>query len=259
MPRLRKKNASSKNSSSRSRSYLALIAIIIFALLTIAGIYIYSSDKTNLMEQINSLVIENEILSIEKTLLEEMDDVTNFYYATQENGLYQIRSLDSNGNDSLVYESDNTNDILMVYAQPRVGFDGTVFIQRLSIGDDPSFHIQILDTNTGQVSESDLNSQLPHVNATKLSPDERLVAAVYDNPEINLDSLELKVWSLQDESVRTLATLPKYESFVSAYDGIGGAYGEYINWTSTTCVAVLIYNKEINKQNTEKELREYCI
>ncbi|NQV11834.1 hypothetical protein HQ524_00570 [Candidatus Uhrbacteria bacterium] len=270
MPRLRKKTstnrAPSQQPAKKSHNHSGFIAAIIIAMVLFlaagAVAYMSWSNESTLSDKVSNLMQQNEMLVEENAMLadeSEENAVTRFYFAQIQGDTYQIRSLDSNGVDELVYTSQTPHEILKVYAQPRVGFDGKIFIQRLSEGDDPGLNLQTLDTATGQIGIAQLNKDLPGARATILSPDERMIAAVYDNPEFGLDTLELKVWSLLDDSSETLVTLADNESFVSAYDGLGGSYGQKITWTSLSCVEVLIYKKSIYGENVVNEYREFCM
>ncbi|HJN85329.1 MAG TPA: hypothetical protein QF873_03370 [Patescibacteria group bacterium] len=271
MPPLRKKSRTRSGSAPRAsksapatHSHTGFLVVIVLAviLLIVAGVMLFLSWISSAQLIVDNMNLEHENSTLETAkheLEEESQAAIPFYYVNEASGEYTVRSIDADGGDELVYTNDTDEPILKMYAQPKVGFDGRIILEAQREGDSPSLALLDLDVTTGAVKNLELSSELPHRIATSLSPDETMIAAVYDNPEFGHDSLELKVWNILDGGSQTLTTLEDNERFALAYDGLGGSYGQTLSWTSVDCVSVKIFEKQLYGANTGLEYRTFCL
>ncbi|MFZ2682248.1 MAG: hypothetical protein WAZ14_04105 [Patescibacteria group bacterium] len=153
--------------------------------------------------------------------------------------------------------------VIGVVAVPQVGFDGRIFISVMGEGDNPGLGLSVLDLETPSASAVSVAfaDKLPFVGreATKVSPDQTSLAALYYNPAMNELSREVAVWNLLTGQREVLGKIADTEAFTPTLHGLGGSSGYELSWTSQDCVSAYVYTlSSTGDDNSFAGAREFC-
>ena len=253
-----------------------IIAITITAiLLVIAAVLAYltwsrgADLATRLSEmRTDNVELANQVDELTTELATKSAGVPFFYQSPLSGFTDEIRVVDSEtGEDTLLYTNPSDVSGIKIYAVPKIGYNGHVFIQTLIDGDAPSPILSVLSVETGEAQA--LGLDLPVTPAISLSPDQTRIAAAYDNPDFDPAGYEKQIvlWDLRNSQPFVLDTIADDE-FLAGDRGpnvFAGADGFGLNWTSPSCVDVNVYsdlgiNEETGNSNMElKEVRSYCL
>ncbi|MBU1033261.1 MAG: hypothetical protein ABII13_00110 [Patescibacteria group bacterium] len=188
-----------------------------------------------------------------------------FFYDTHVNFLQtSIHMIDPvSGKDEIIFEVDDAHYI--VFAIPRISYDGRIFLSSVGEGDDPGLALFELDVESKQITESSINKKLPFTGkfSTLLSSDETRLAAAYDNPGYDDRAKELLVWNLLTGEFEVIGTIAEVEYFPNIQgNAFAGAEGYELEWKDLNCVQTVIHvdipDAEDTTQKKFKEYRTFC-
>ncbi|HJN85330.1 MAG TPA: hypothetical protein QF873_03375 [Patescibacteria group bacterium] len=270
-----------------------IIAIAITTLLLIAAAavaYITWANSEDLKSQIVDLNSNAQQIALERDQIsadldQARDDLENapkpapFFYTsyavTEENEVTTTLHSLTSDSDSALFETTGPGSLsYRVYAAPRVGFDGRVWLDESADSDSPSISLREFDSIAGTELVPTLFSDfLPVPDAIALSPDETRIVAAYGIENIARPDLagQIVSWSLLTGDMTSIGTLTEGEHFGDVY------YSEIwesdistynIQWKDNNCAVSSIY-KEVIVEATETEAqsttrqydgnREFCI
>lgn len=160
---------------------------LIGALVMGGGVYAWQSQKARALEteateaRLAAQKAEAEAAAL-KADAEGAPEPMPFFYTK---GIFPSTELHAVDPLTRTYEVIYKKELsFRLYAVPRLGYDGRIFLDRLFEGDDPTAYPLVFDVNTRKdpVPVS-FTADLPFVGeAQAVSPDETRLAAAYDNP-----------------------------------------------------------------------------
>jgi hypothetical protein len=250
---------------------LASIFFFLFIIASVISGYYYAkmvrTDALLLVAQYRCEDLAEETVNLE--VADQLDGVApHFFVVRDRNNQSTLVMLDAvKGKEIEIYKnrSDGT-DNFSLYAVPQVGYDGRVFIQRISSSGDFSGDVEELDILTGKVKPADFEDYIPSARtASSLSPSEGLIIYLHDNPVAEEWEKQAVMVDLVSGNAILVGSLQQDE-YYSRYQGDsvqGGAAGFDLQWVSAECVSVAVFQD--TKGNAEsvvkelKEYREYCL
>jgi hypothetical protein len=232
---------------------IVITLLLMFAMLA----FITWSRDTAIDNNNDNLPTNNRILETRNmnSMAVQTQSANDVFYYFDSNKLHAI----SQAEDIIVWEGDSNGVLYSVYAQPRIGFDGRIFVRTSKLGDEPTLNLSVYDSKTGTMSQLNDKIIFPYARATKLARNERYVAAIYDNPKNGHKSRELKIIDLLDETSVQIGVLDETERFVISDIGQGGSHGQDLEWVSNNCVKAQIYESGAGSENTPTERRQFCM
>ncbi len=261
-----------------------IIAIVLTSLLLVgAAVMAYLSwdngaklanENRSLSETVISFQSQNE--QLQEALDEEMErpGPTPFYHAVF-NGSEgtDLQAIDpETGDEQTVFTVPVEAGIVSVWATPRVGFDGRVFLSWSPAGDHDIVRFTVYPFNLESDTElqaAEITSGLPEdYSATQLSPSETHVAAVYSD-QLNQDGRadQFAIWDLQGDSIVAQEPVDGSRSFgavayASPFDDEGELWASNFNirWVSPTCARATSYLVDRSTgERVNPQIHELCI
>ncbi|MBT6254108.1 hypothetical protein HOI83_02655 [Candidatus Uhrbacteria bacterium] len=254
-----------------------IIAIAITTLLLIAAAavaYITWANGEDLKSQIIDLNSNAQQVALERDQIstdldQARDDLENapkpapFFYTsyavTEANEVTTaLHSLTSDSDSELFVTTGPGSTSYSVYATPRVGFDGRVWLDESSDTDSPGIWLREFDSIAGtELTPSLFSDFLPQSDAMALSPDETRIVAAYGIDNVARPDLagQIVSWNLLTGDMVSLGTLPEGEHFGDTYfsEIWGSDISTYnIQWKDNNCALSSIYT-EVAVDATEGE------
>jgi hypothetical protein len=261
-----------------------IIAIVITVLLLIgSGVlaYITWSNGEALKSQITNLTSNSQQIAQERDKingdlesalmdLENAPKPSPFFYTSYaatdvgEEVATTLHSLTSDGDVEIFTTSGPGSTTYSVYAMPRVGFDGRIWLDENADTDSPSIQLREFDTVLGtELTPAVFADFIPQPDATRLSPDETRIATVYSRDNSIRPDLagQVVVWNLLSGDMVSIGTLEANEHFSDLLDGF-----EYfgVSWKDNNCVRSDVYSDSVPEEGVEQTRvwsgsREFCI
>lgn len=243
-----------------STIYFQVSSIFLLLILTVL---VSISVGTNFSKEKN---LNASILSDKSMNLNQKGDktVANPFFYTEYKNTPAVMMYNSE-----TKSSDKILDGYLLYASPKIGYDGRIFVVK-SKGDSDSPYINVQELNVSTKSLTDANIQEPfNAEAMELSPDGVHVLALYDNlPTIDPKEIPAKsvvAWNLLTGEYKILGSVSATE-YLAEFHGeniFTGATGFNVTWENLNCVRVSVYKDDPDASNVDKkkfvEKREFCL
>lgn len=250
-----------------------IVAIIVAAVLALTAFgftYVAWRQGSSLEKRLSDAKTQNAQLATDAASLQ--DALTSapkpmpYYYTTPTNfppsGPSALHAVATDGTDTIVATFPD-EQFFQVYAQPKRGFDGRIFLKQLFLDSDlPSLRLFAFDTESGDTM-TPVTLELPFMKqAIFLSPDETTLLALYDNPN-DPESIRmgqavpnLTFWNLLTGASYS-PEIAEGARFSEAID-MSGAGGFQAQWVTDRCARAVAYVKKLNEDGSEIFPRAYA-
>lgn len=266
-------NNSTTQRSSQSKTPLLILLIIIIA----AGAIVVVSyfGQTQMKE---ATVLRQSLQQANEKIVAMKKQITPFFYVRYLPGpgepIPEIRVVDpETGEDSLLYSNENQPFIL--YAVPRLGYDGRIFLNRYTPGTEQFQTPYVFNVATKEnpvpVSFADKLPFATFAGAQVLSPDERRIVVAYDNPYLDPKDVvqkEIAVWDLLTGEKTVIGKVAENE-YLARFVGenvMGGANDFALSWRDLRCVDVYVFEDyppgtpgKGPEEKKFKQIRTFCL
>ncbi|MEK7108409.1 MAG: hypothetical protein AAB898_01945, partial [Patescibacteria group bacterium] len=152
---------------------------------------------------------------------------------------------------------------LDVFAQPRVGYNGTIWLSEFPLGDHDfasiQFHSFQVDGD-GDATPVPFQANLPpNPTALALSPDETRIAAIYSDRQNPYADNAVVVWDFATGQATRVDTLPDGSSFAPTYTpDLLMADGYRLWWSSNDCVMSPTYRIQEDQSRLYTSTPVFC-
>ncbi|NQV11835.1 hypothetical protein HQ524_00575 [Candidatus Uhrbacteria bacterium] len=254
---------------------LLLIASAVLAYITWSNGESLKNDIIGLNSNAQQIAQERDMVSTD--LKKALEDLANapkpapFFYTTAEltedgDLTTTLHSLTTEGKADIFTTTGPFSTSYSVYATPRVGFDGRIWLDENSDTNSPGIALREFDTIAGTTLMPTLFSDfLPVPDAIALSPDETRIAAAYSNENTARPDLagQLVAWDLLTGDMTSLGTLEPSEHFGDTYfseiwDSQISTFN--VQWESNDCAVSSVYADvavEATETEAAKTVRQY--
>ncbi len=247
-----------------------IVGIIVAAVLAVATsviaylFFVKTNAATVRVSELQkqSLVLSEQANALQQTLEQAPKAVPSYYttpairpYVTPTSILAEDMRTGSKTTVATLPEGQHYD----MYAQPQRGFDGRIFLRRVMLDSDiPRLLLAEFNVESGtELTPIPFLEQLPFIaSAVALSPNQRYLAAAYDNPNDPSSSADavsrrFVFWDLVSGKADERTANADY-GFASNYGDFGGAGDFEVFWMNHQCAEVKTYR--IAKDASGKEI-----
>ena len=257
--------------------FIIAIVVTVVLLLAAAVLAYLSWDKAGKVARENDALTESveELEDANADLVVELDEAlqlaepTPFFYTTlreSEEGLVTTLYRGSvNGAEEVFSTTGDQEHVgYSVYANPRVGYDGRIWLHRVASGDDPGLTLFEFDVETDTTLEqAGFADAMPLRQSAAISPDETLIAAVYGEGHSVRPDLANKavVWNVLTGEMTEVVTLGPGEYFAGTPDPeYPVAVPSNVYWQDNECFYAQVF---VDSEDGPRVLRaapyqQYC-
>lgn len=235
---------------------VAVLAILLLVAESAAfGYYMYQSVKT--VE-----VIEEE----PQTIVEEEPEDTSvppaFAMHVVDHSKLLVMVDRSTGEATTVYTPPIADVLVSLFAVPQIGYNGNVYLDFMGMGENPALNIQVVNVASKTISKLSFDGALPFASreATKLSPSQTRIAALYSNKGFDEDAdlHQAAIFDLATGKKTVVGTIAdgEYFSHFTGENTFAGAEGYFLSWDSENCFSTWIYKDGADPEADEKVYKE---